>query len=166
LRKAAGLDDVRIHDLRHSFASFGANAGDSLLIIGALLGHRSAKSTERYAHLAAGPVQDAAQRISGDIAQLLGRPPVCSDEITDFTALTKVEVEPVRTVLGDAIKARWLDTIAVADRLGLTVKTLQTYRWLGVGPPFQKIGRRVVYSEDLIERWRTTPAARALASGD
>jgi hypothetical protein len=31
---------------------------------------------------------------------------------------------------------------------GLTVNTLQTYRWLGVGPPFQKIGKRVVYSED------------------
>jgi integrase len=70
LRKAAGLEDVRIHDLRHSFASFGANAGDSLLVIGALLGRRSAKSTERYANLAAGPVQDAAQRISGEIAEL------------------------------------------------------------------------------------------------
>jgi hypothetical protein len=148
LRKAAGLEDVRIHDLRHSFASFGANAGDSLLVIGALLGRRSAKSTERYANLAAGPVQDAAQRIAGEIAELLGRPPACSEEITDFAALTKAEVEPVRTLLGEVVKARWLDTIAVSDRLGPTVKTLQTYRWLGVGPPFQKIGKRVVYSED------------------
>lgn len=166
LRKAAGLEEVRIHDLRHSFASFGANAGDSLLVIGALLGHRSAKSTERYAHLAAGPVKHAAQRISGDIAELLGRPPACSEEVTDFAALTTAEIEPVRTLLGEVVKARWLDTIAVSARLGLTVKTLQTYRWLGVGPPFQKIGKRVVYSEVLVDRWRGTPAAKALATAE
>jgi integrase len=45
--KAADLEYVPIHDLRHSFASIGAATGDSMLIIGALLGHRSAKTTER-----------------------------------------------------------------------------------------------------------------------
>jgi integrase len=68
IRARAGLDDVRLHDLRHAFASVGASGGDSLLVIGALLGHRDAKTTQRYAHLQADPVKAAADRISGRIA--------------------------------------------------------------------------------------------------
>ena len=59
---------MTIHDLRHSFASVGASGGDSLLIIGKLLGHTQAATTQRYAHLAADPVKQAADRISGEIA--------------------------------------------------------------------------------------------------
>jgi len=51
-RKYAGLDDVRLHDLRHSYASLAAGRGVSLLIIGKLLGHRVPATTLRYAHLA------------------------------------------------------------------------------------------------------------------
>ncbi len=54
VRKAAKLDDVRLHDLRHSFASFGAGASLGLPIIGKLLGHSQAATTHRYAHLDAG----------------------------------------------------------------------------------------------------------------
>ena len=68
IRDAAGLSDVRIHDLRHAFASLGARGGDSLLVIGALLGHRSAKTTHRYTHLADDPLKDAADRISAEVA--------------------------------------------------------------------------------------------------
>jgi integrase len=68
VRKRAGLDGVRLHDLRHSFASFGAAAGDSLLVIGKLLGHSDSKTTSRYAHLADDPVKSAANRIAGSIA--------------------------------------------------------------------------------------------------
>jgi integrase len=49
--KAAGLEDVRLHDLRHSFASVGAGASMGLPIIGKLLGHSQAATTHRYAHL-------------------------------------------------------------------------------------------------------------------
>jgi integrase len=52
VRQHAGLDDVRLHDLRHSFASLAARRGVPLLMIGKLLGHRKAATTERYAHLA------------------------------------------------------------------------------------------------------------------
>jgi integrase len=52
-RGYAGLNDVRLHDLRHSFASLAASRGTSLHIIGALLGHRVAATTHRYAHLTA-----------------------------------------------------------------------------------------------------------------
>jgi integrase len=68
LRKRAELPGVRLHDLRHSFASAGAAAGDSLLVIGKLLGHHDAKTTSRYAHLADDPLKAAADRISTKIA--------------------------------------------------------------------------------------------------
>lgn len=66
--KAAKLDGLRLHDLRHSFASVGAAGGDSLLIVGKLLGHADAKTTSRYAHLADDPLKAAADRISERIA--------------------------------------------------------------------------------------------------
>ena len=59
IRKAAGLDDVRIHDLRHTFASYLASGGASLLVIGKLLGHTQAQTTARYAHLANDPLNEA-----------------------------------------------------------------------------------------------------------
>ncbi|WP_417495621.1 tyrosine-type recombinase/integrase [Maricaulis sp.] len=68
VRKAAGLEDVRLHDLRHTFASFGAAGGLSLPIIGKLLGHSQAATTQRYAHLADDPVQRAATQIGDAVA--------------------------------------------------------------------------------------------------
>jgi len=68
IRKAADLDDVRIHDLRHSFASVGAMNGASLPIIGALLGHSKPETTGRYAHLGAHPLHSASDMIAGHIA--------------------------------------------------------------------------------------------------
>ena len=67
LRARASLQDVRLHDLRHSFASVGAASGDSLLVIGALLGHKNAATTQRYAHLSNDPLRDAADKISRQI---------------------------------------------------------------------------------------------------
>jgi integrase len=67
----AQLPDVRLHDLRHSFASAGAAGGDSLFIIGKLLGHSQGRTTQRYAHLADHPLLAAANRISGRIATLM-----------------------------------------------------------------------------------------------
>jgi integrase len=72
VRAEAGLDGVRIHDLRHSYASVGAAGGDSLLVIGAILGHSSASTTQRYAHLSNDPVRAAANRIAGAIDAALG----------------------------------------------------------------------------------------------
>lgn len=72
IREAAGLDDVRIHDLRHSFASVGVAGGASLPIIGALLGHTQPQTTQRYAHLADDPLRAAAASIGERIASALG----------------------------------------------------------------------------------------------
>lgn len=72
IRTLAGLDDVRIHDLRHSFASGGLRVGEGLTMIGRLLGHSEVKTTARYAHLADDPVKAAADRIAGRIADVAG----------------------------------------------------------------------------------------------
>ena len=67
IRERAGLEDVRIHDLRHSFASRALALGESLTMIGKLLGHTQVQTTARYAHLARDSVQNAAARITGSI---------------------------------------------------------------------------------------------------
>ncbi|NNM56302.1 site-specific integrase [Acidocella sp.] len=67
IRKAAGLDDVRIHDLRHAFASVGASSGEGLHMIGKLLGHSQAATTARYAHLQSDPMKMAAAGIAGKL---------------------------------------------------------------------------------------------------
>lgn len=70
--KRAGLAGLRIHDLRHTHASFGAGAGLGLPIIGKLLGHARASTTERYAHLDADPVRRASEHIGSRLAAALG----------------------------------------------------------------------------------------------
>ena len=72
IRARAGLDDVRIHDLRHSFASGGLLVGEGLPMIGKLLGHTQVQTTARYAHLANDPVKSAANRIASRIAEVAG----------------------------------------------------------------------------------------------
>jgi integrase len=68
IRKAAKLDDVRLHDLRHSFASVAASGGQSLVVIGKMLGHSQPATTARYAHLADDPVKAASDAVGRHIA--------------------------------------------------------------------------------------------------
>ncbi len=68
VRKGAELPGVRLHDLRHSFASVGAIGGFSLPIIGALLGHKHSMTTARYAHLSADPIRAANEAVGARIA--------------------------------------------------------------------------------------------------
>lgn len=83
IKKAAEIEDVRIHDLRHSFASLLASGGVSLPIIGALLGHTQPATTARYAHLFDDPLREAASKVgaayeaakkgtTGEVHQLRG----------------------------------------------------------------------------------------------
>lgn len=72
VRKGAGLAGVRLHDLRHSFASVGAAGGLGLPIIGKVLGHAHVATTARYAHLADAPVKEAVNSISNNIAGAMG----------------------------------------------------------------------------------------------
>ena len=68
VRGAAGLEDVRLHDLRHSFASRALALGETLPVIGKLLGHSDIETTARYAHLAHESIHEAAERIAESIA--------------------------------------------------------------------------------------------------
>ena len=72
LRAAAGLNDVRIHDLRHTYASLAAAAGHSLPVIGKLLGHTQAQTTARYAHLADAVTRSAADDVDDMIGGFTG----------------------------------------------------------------------------------------------
>ena len=69
MRARAGLDDVRIHDLRHSYASRALALGESLPVIAKLLGHAQIQTTARYTHLTRDSVKDAATRVANDIAR-------------------------------------------------------------------------------------------------
>ena len=80
IRNEAGLPRLRIHDLRHSWASTAAMNGVDMVTIAKLLGHALVESTERYVHLSDQSVSDAADRVSGRIhAALAGR--VEGDEV-------------------------------------------------------------------------------------
>ena len=63
IRKRAGLNEFRLHDLRHSFASFLVNKGVSIYVVQGLLGHANVRATQRYAHLANETLSDAAELI-------------------------------------------------------------------------------------------------------
>jgi integrase len=83
IREKAGLGGVRIHDLRHTFASTGVGLGVGLPLIGGLLGHARATTTEKYAHLAADPTRKAGARIARQLRAHLG----ASDNVIPFVAL-------------------------------------------------------------------------------
>lgn len=80
----AGLPGLRLHDLRHSFASMGAASGMGLPIVGKLLGHASPSTTARYAHLADDPLRRASDSIANSISAAMGVVPDASN------------VEPIR----------------------------------------------------------------------
>lgn len=68
VRAMAELEGVRLHDLRHSFASVGASGGVGLPVVGKLLGHKQASTTQRYSHIADDPLRAAADQVGGQIA--------------------------------------------------------------------------------------------------
>lgn len=71
IRQMAELTDVRIHDLRHSFASVAVSEGASLPIIGALLGHTDSATTQRYAHLQNDPLRAASEATAIKISAMM-----------------------------------------------------------------------------------------------
>jgi site-specific recombinase XerD len=73
IRTKAGLNDVRLHDLRHSFASALVNDGKGPYAVQRLLGHANAKAAQRYAHLARETSADAAETMGKVIGAILKR---------------------------------------------------------------------------------------------
>ena len=76
VRKLAGIEDVRLHDLRHTFASQAAMQGIPLPVVARLLGHAQVQMTLRYAHVSDRDVEAAAERIGGVMEGIMGRSPV------------------------------------------------------------------------------------------
>jgi len=75
IRTSAGLGDVRLHDLRHTHASHLVSSGLSLSIVGKLLGHTQASTTQRYAHLADEPLRQATGVFGNKIEKLTSKKP-------------------------------------------------------------------------------------------
>jgi integrase len=69
VRKTAGLDDIRFHDLRHTYASLLVSDSVPLILIGRLLGHTQAQTTMRYAHHADEPLREATARVGKRIRE-------------------------------------------------------------------------------------------------
>ena len=84
IRALAGIEDVRIHDLRHSFASIAINAGASLAMVGKLLGHSQPQTTARYAHLADDPLRQVNNLVGAAVGKarkpVAELPPVPTDD--------------------------------------------------------------------------------------
>lgn len=70
MRAKAGIEDVNIHDLRHTYASILVSSGMSLPIIGALLGHTQPQTTARYTHLFDHPLREATERVSAVVVPM------------------------------------------------------------------------------------------------
>jgi integrase len=92
IRKAANLDDVRLHDLRHSFASVAASGRQSLVIIGKMLGHSQPSTTARYAHLADDPVKAASDAVGRHIAAAMAGSD--SGEVIDLPRSRRATIKP------------------------------------------------------------------------
>ena len=79
VRKLAGIEDVRLHDLRHTFASQAAMQGIPLPVVARLLGHAQVQMTLRYAHVSDRDVEAAAERIGRVMAGIMNRAPARSE---------------------------------------------------------------------------------------
>ena len=79
VRKLAGIEDVRLHDLRHTFASQAAMQGIPLPVVARLLGHAQVQMTLRYAHVSDRDVEAAAERIGGVMAEIVNNSPIRSE---------------------------------------------------------------------------------------
>ena len=72
IRKRAGLTDLRLHDLRHSFASFLVNKDKKLYVVQELLGHKNYRTTQRYAHLSRATLETAAEAVADILNEIDG----------------------------------------------------------------------------------------------
>jgi integrase len=102
ITKRAGLEGVRLHDLRHSFAAVGAGSGLGLPIIGKLLGHRNVETTARYAHLDRNPLRQAvnliAEKISAAVGPMAAKEPIMANGTNGIAVDNLI---PDRTMLDD-----------------------------------------------------------------
>ena len=97
IRKAADLMDVRLHDLRHSFASDALMSGVPLATVGKLLGHKHARSTERYAHLANDVVRQGLEQATDRIVE--ASTPIAALPPAPFAAMTSKQWKAIAAIV-------------------------------------------------------------------
>lgn len=155
IRKWAGIEDVRIHDLRHTFASNAVAMGMSLPMIGRLLGHTQTQTTARYAHLAIDPVLEAASKVTDELGGLLALPKPSEGIVIEGTA---IQIDPSTPApLADKLGLenandlpRFMTAAQAAIYLNVNPRLLENWRWKRTGPRFVKVGNSVRYTrEDL-----------------
>lgn len=140
-RKLAGLDDLRIHDLRHSFASFAVNSGMSLPMIGKLLGHSQTQTTARYAHLRPHTMKEAANSITNELCTIFQINHVGKNKNVKSNQIT-TEVIP-----GTNIEAPvYFTSEQAAKYLNVNPRLMDDWRWRKAGPAFVKVGGRIRYT--------------------
>lgn len=156
IRKWAQIEDVRIHDLRHTFASNAVTMGMSLPMIGRLLGHTQTQTTARYAHLAMDPVLEAATKVTDELGGLLALPKP-SAEITiegKVVQISSSDPLPLAEKLHlDASEdiPRFMTSAQAARYLNINPRLLENWRWKRIGPRFVKVGNCVRYARDVLD---------------
>ncbi len=158
IRKWAGIEDVRIHDLRHTFASNAVAMGMSLPMIGRLLGHTQTQTTARYAHLAINPVLEAASKITDELGGLLALPKPGESITIDGTAVCVDP--PVASPLAEKLQLtangalpRFMTAAQAATYLNVNPRLLENWRWRKCGPSFVKIGNSVRYTKEDLDQF-------------
>lgn len=152
-RKLAGLDDVRMHDLRHSFASFAINRGMSLPTIGKLLGHAKPQTTARYAHFMAKTMKEAANTITSEVSCLLNINNASTKEYLNKNQKINEYIS------GTAIdKPVYLTSEQAAEYLGVKHRLMEYWRWRNSGPVFIRVGGRIRYKLDDLEAFIASKA--------
>jgi len=152
IRKWAEIKDVRIHDLRHTFASNAVAMGMSLPMIGKLLGHTQTQTTARYAHLAIDPVLEAASKVTDELGGLLALPPPSDPTTIDVPADTPApaSLAGMLSIENTTDLPRFMTSQQAAKFLSVNPRLLENWRWRKTGPKFVKVGNRVRYTyEDL-----------------
>ena len=164
IRKWAGIEDVRIHDLRHTFASNAVAMGMSLPMIGRLLGHTQTQTTARYAHLAVDPVLEAASQVADELGELLALPKPEEGITIDGTAVCIDP--PTAPPLADKLQLtetgalpRFMTSAQAAIYLNVNPRLLENWRWKRTGPRFVKVGNSIRYTRDDLDSFVQNGAA-------
>ncbi|PIZ30018.1 MAG: integrase [Alphaproteobacteria bacterium CG_4_10_14_0_8_um_filter_53_9] len=142
-RKQAEIEDVRIHDLRHSFASFAVSQGMSIAMIGRLLGHTQVQTTARYAHLMAEPMKQAATEVTGALGSLIN----VDNTAEELPEPEQIPESPFSSIVPgtDVESPKYLTSDQAAAYLGVAPRLMENWRWRKCGPVFVKVGSRIRY---------------------
>ncbi|MBL6597986.1 MAG: site-specific integrase [Alphaproteobacteria bacterium] len=151
VRRRAELNDVRIHDLRHSFASAAIAGGMSLPLVGKLLGHKPVQTTARYAHLADDPLRIAAKQVGGSIEAAMkggGSPPKGAKELMPY--------KPTGRPLGRPKKVYWANPAR-------TKPNLTKNQWAALHYEYRHFRVSALHAPEPIHEMKPFPSRRSAA---